>query len=251
MTQLELPLLAPVRPRGAGTIRAVKLRGRVLTYRFRRARRRTIGLVVDAQGLVAAAPRWVGVDEVEGFIREKQDWILAKLAELAAHQPHRVLWEAGAHLPVLGEEVLLAPTCDVREPSLVGNALRVPVGAPRDLRAAVVDWLHGRALAFYRERAAVLAPRIHVVVPQVSLSNARTQWGSCTVGRDMRARVRLHWRLVHLRPALVDYVIAHELAHIREMNHSPRFWRWVGTLYPDFRAARRELRAAAHSLPEL
>jgi len=66
----------------------------MLTYRFRRARRRTIGLAVDSHGLVAAAPRWVPVDEVEAFIRHKQDWILAKLAELAAHQPRRVLWEA-------------------------------------------------------------------------------------------------------------------------------------------------------------
>lgn len=223
----------------------------MLTYRFRRARRRTIGLAVDSHGLVAAAPRWVPVDEVEAFIRHKQDWILAKLAELAAHQPRRVLWEAGGSLPILGEDLILVPAQDVREPEHAGGELRIPATPASEMRATVMEWLQRKALAFFRERAVGLAPRIDVPVPAIALSNARTQWGSCAVNRDLHARVRLHWRLVHLRTPLIDYVIAHELAHIREMNHSPRFWKWVGQIYPEYRIAQRDLRAAARSLPEL
>jgi hypothetical protein len=79
----------------------------------------------------------------------------------------------------------------------------------------------------------------------VRLSSARTRWGSCS----SRSGIRLHWRLIHLPPALIDYVVAHEVAHLLEMNHSPRFWAVVERLYPDWRAARADLRKAAAGLP--
>ena len=82
-------------------------------------------------------------------------------------------------------------------------------------------------------------------MPAVRLSNARTRWGSCS----SRSGIRLHWRLVHLSPALIDYVVAHEVAHLVEMNHSPRFWAVVERLYPDWREARAALRRAAATLP--
>lgn len=253
MTQLELPLVAPgpVRPRAGETVRAIRLHRRVLTYRFRRARRRTISLVVDAQGVIASAPRWVTVGEVESFIREKEGWIVEKLAEAAARRPASMQWATGAHLPLLGEPLELLVLPAVREPVIAGTFLHVPDFGPRELRTSVMRWLQSTALGIYRDRAAALAPLIEVPVPALTLSNARTQWGSCTVSRDRVPRVRVHWRLVHLRPRLVDYVIAHELAHIREMNHSTRFWRWVGMMIPDYRLVRQELRAATPTLPEL
>ncbi|MFH1605020.1 MAG: M48 family metallopeptidase [Pseudomonadota bacterium] len=86
-----------------------------------------------------------------------------------------------------------------------------------------------------------------VPTPTLALSNARTQWGMCRED----GRVRLNWRLIHLPLRLVDYVVAHELAHLREMNHSPRFWDEVGRIYPDYQAARRELRDCSDHLPIL
>ena len=83
--------------------------------------------------------------------------------------------------------------------------------------------------------------------PALTLSNARTQWGLCRED----GQVRLNWRLIHLPLHLVDYVVAHELAHLREMNHSARFWAVVGALYPDYRQARSELRHCNHRLPIL
>ena len=74
------------------------------------------------------------------------------------------------------------------------------------------------------------------------LSNARSRWGSCHVS----GRISLNWRLIQLPPHLVDYVVVHELAHLREMNHSPRFWSLVGRIIPDYQARRRELRREAH-----
>ncbi|MGH8589322.1 MAG: M48 metallopeptidase family protein [Gammaproteobacteria bacterium] len=71
--------------------------------------------------------------------------------------------------------------------------------------------------------------------------------GACSA--DGRARLR--WRLVHIHLPLVDFVFAHELAHLRHMEHSPRFWRAVASVYPDFAASRRELRSRSHTLPQL
>jgi hypothetical protein len=79
----------------------------------------------------------------------------------------------------------------------------------------------------------------------VALSNARTQWGVC----NEDGTIRLSWRLVHLEPALADYVVAHEVAHLVELNHSKRFWNLLAKLYPDWRRARHHLELAGASLP--
>jgi len=81
----------------------------------------------------------------------------------------------------------------------------------------------------------------------MGLSDARTRWGSCGAS----GRVLINWRLMLLPPHLIDYVVMHELAHLREPNHSTRFWNIVASTYPGHRAARRELNALAHMLPEL
>jgi predicted metal-dependent hydrolase len=75
----------------------------------------------------------------------------------------------------------------------------------------------------------------------MSLSSATTRWGSCT----SQGKIRLNWRLIHFTPELIDYVIAHELAHLHEMNHSERFWRHVQSVFPNFELARQHLRQHA------
>jgi predicted metal-dependent hydrolase len=86
-------------------------------------------------------------------------------------------------------------------------------------------------------RVAAYASRIAATVPPTRLSNARSEWGSC----NHKGEIRLNWRLVHLPPGLADYVVAHEVAHLVEMNHSRRFWALVETLFPGHASARRAL----------
>jgi predicted metal-dependent hydrolase len=97
------------------------------------------------------------------------------------------------------------------------------------------------------ERVAKLAGPRGLHFSSVGLSDAQTRWGSC----GSNGRILLNWRLMMLPPHLIDYVAAHELAHLRELNHSPRFWDIVALLYPDHRAARRELNSRARTLPDL
>lgn len=251
--QLELPFLVEPPRAGAGRLRHVQLGARVVPYWFRRARRRTIGIVVDARGLSAAAPRWARIAEVEAFIREKERWILRRLDEPRYRPRAPFLWQEGARLPFLGRELTIARgTRDA--PALAGDQLEVPahaLSAAASLRHAVLAWLKAAALALFYERIPLFAPALGVAPPEVGLSSSASQWGSCTRSADGRGRVLLHWKLVHFDAPLVDYVVAHELAHLRHMNHSTAFWRLVESVYPNHRAARRALRERGHLLPDL
>ncbi len=255
--QLELPLLiddalvAPDLPelQPGVRLREIALGGIVVRYAFRRARRRTIGLLIDEHGLSASAPRWVPVAEVEAFIREKERWILRRLAERTRERPPAFQWREGAELPYLGRNIALALTRSAGTPRLEAGLLHLPASAaqPARMRETTLGWLKTAALALYRERAEALAARGGMALKEVRLSSARTQWGSCTAG----GRIRINWRLMHFAPPYIDYVIAHELAHLVEMNHSRAFWRVVAGMYPDFQAARGFLRSRGHLIPAL
>lgn len=251
--QLELPFLVEAPPAGPGRLRRVQVGGRVVPYRFRRARRRTIGIVVDEHGLAAAAPRWATIAEVEAFIREQERWILRRLDDPRRRPRAPFVWREGARLPYLGREVVIARGAR-RSPVLEGERLEVPVhalAAAMLLRETVIGWLRAAALALFHERVARLAPALGVEPPELRLSSSASQWGSCSRSLDGRGRVLLHWKLVHFALPLVDYVVAHELAHLRHMNHSGAFWRLVETVCPGHRAARRALRERGRQLPDL
>ena len=249
--QLELPLaVAPVAV-PAGTLRYIQLGSEIVGYRFRRARRRSIGIVIDDDGLRVAAPAHTPIAEVEAFIREKARWVLKKLSEWrAALKPPVVNWSDGTMIALLGNPVRIELLPGRRDIGLRDGRLGIglaPRGEPAALRKRGIAWLKERARALLGERLALYAAGLGVPTPVLTLSNARTQWGVCRED----GHVRLNWRLIHLPLRLIDYVVAHELAHLREMNHSARFWAVVGRLYPDYEAARRELRNCNHRLPIL
>ena len=207
-------------------IGVIELDGRSVEYRFARRRRRTLGLSVDAHGLKVVAPLRAPWREIDSFLREKRRWIVTKLDEWArVPKPPLLLGMSGESLPLFGQPHRL----DVHEGArrVIHESGRLLVCAPR-WRAleTLVHWLKARALEALEPRAAHFAERLGRTAPPVRLSNARTQWGVC--GAD--GSIRLSWRLVHLDPELADYVVAHEVAHLREMNHAPRFWRLVDEL---------------------
>jgi hypothetical protein len=243
LKQLRLPFDVSPQPEKAGRDRQVQLAGGTLSYKLVRARRRTIALFVDGNGIEARAPRHTAVAEIETFIREKQRWIRR---QLAAPRRRPIVWEAGTTLPWLGESVTLAPRPEGNSIRLSGGLLEVGLADGASLRERVLAWIRAQALALFRERVAALSRTLGLTVSGVGLSNARTQWGSCSAS----GRIRLNWRLMLLPTHLVDYVVAHELAHRRELNHSVRFWDVVATLYPRYREARRELSALSRTLPE-
>jgi len=226
--------------------RVVHLGGQPVVYELRRSRRRTIGFCVDDAGLRVTAPRWVTVTEIDSALTEKSRWILRKLLEWRAHAQRRerlaVRWEDGGQVAFLGRSLTLRVDPDAREGVVLeADELRVRVPAdagPEPLRAAVQGWLQAQARELFAQRLPLYAARLGRAPSRWRLSSARTRWGSCAPDGS----IRLNWRLVHFPVAVVDYVVAHELAHLKEMNHSPRFWDTVRSMLPAFEAARHLLK---------
>ena len=250
MTQLHLQLDPEPMRSSAGTTRRVALAKGVLHYRFIRARRRSIGIVVRRGQVEARAPRHVALAEVEAFIREKERWIAKRLAD-ATPEPRPLRWAEGQVLPVLGHAAFLSASPGESAVRLTHDRLVLPLGAFPRWRELTIEWLRATAFDLFRERVRHYAASLGVREPSLGLSDAQTRWGSCWRGRGETGRVLLSWRLVHLPPRLTDYVVAHELAHLRELNHSPRFWTIVARLFPDYLSARRDLARLGRALPRL
>ncbi|CAM9463005.1 unnamed protein product, partial [Phaeothamnion confervicola] len=232
-----------------GTRKLVQLGTRVVEFRFARSRRRTIGISVDAEGLAVAAPYFAPWTEIERFLLEKTRWITGKLDEWSqAGRPLRVAGAAGESIPLHGRLCTLDVAEGPKRIELAGDRLVVQLRRAHErarVKADLVRWLKARALETLAPRVVHYAGILGLGQPRVAVSNARTQWGVCT----QDGRIRLSWRLVHVAPELADYVVAHEVAHLVELNHSARFWKVVESLYPDCRAARRNLDLAAAALP--
>ncbi len=231
-------------PPGRGR-RVAKLGVHAVEYELRRSRRRTIGFYVDDTGLRVTAPRWVTLAEIDAAIADKQRWILRKLVEWRDHAERRerltVRWEDGGRVAFVGRELTLRVHAGAHVVALDGDELRValPPGAGTDqLRDAVQAWLQREARALFEQRLPIYVERLGRGPTRWRLSSARTRWGSCAPDGS----IRLNWRLVHFPLGIVDYVIAHELAHLEEMNHGPRFWATVQSILPGFEAARRQLK---------
>ncbi len=242
---------APAGFRHPQTAREVRLGEHVVGYALRRGRRRSIGFVIAPEGLSVAAPRWVAQADIEAALQEKAAWILRKLAEqrerARRREASRIDWRDGASLPFLGRTVIV-----VLDPGVAGAvldaggvalpgiaALTLRVGLPQtaepaQIRDAVQGWLQRQARRVFEERCAHYAERLNVTVRRIALSSAQTRWGSANAD----GAVRLNWRLVHFALPTIDYVVAHELAHLREMNHSPKFWDVVRSVMPDYEQAR-------------
>jgi predicted metal-dependent hydrolase len=224
----------------------IELGGRWIEYRFVRRRRRTISITVDGSGLAVSAPVRAPWREIDAFLRQKERWIVRKLDEWARlPRPAIVRGQSGESLPLFGSPVMLEVRTGRRAVQHQPERLLVSAPSPQRVAKVLTGWLKSQALYALAPRAAHYAARLEVALPRVALSNARTQWGVCTED----GAIRLSWRLVHLEPVLADYVVAHEVAHLVELNHSRRFWNLLARLYPDWRRARHQLELAAASLP--
>jgi predicted metal-dependent hydrolase len=247
--QAELPLSGEKPLTADETPRTIALGDRIVPYVLRRAKRRTIGLSIDHRGLRVGAPRRTSFTEVEALILRHGDWVAQKLDEWRSRrrpEPLRIV--DGLRLPMLGQslEIRLAlgsnrALWNPQAAPVLTLLLRTPENAGKSLEKA----LRERARQWFGERLAHFAQQLGINVPPLALSAARTRWGSCS----RQTGIRLNWRLIHFPPHIVDYVVVHELAHLREMNHSRRFWNTVGQLYPDYKTARDELNRLAADCP--
>jgi predicted metal-dependent hydrolase len=226
----------------------VQLGQHFVPYQLQRSKRRSIGFQITPDGLQITAPRWVSLAEINSAIVSKQRWILKNLQEQRERPIPPVeeptVWTSGAKLPFMGRDATLqveygAPSRFDAETGVI--TLNLPAdSSPALVKKHLLTWLMGQARRQFSERLPYYAERLGVQYHSFTLSSANTRWGSC----NTEGKIRLNWRLIHFSPHLIDYVIAHELAHLLEMNHSPRFWAKVKKVFPEYLTAREELNEA-------
>lgn len=250
----------PIPPRGPNDapLKQIQLGSHTVHYLLRRSARRSHGFMINDDGLHVTSPRGSNLADIENAIRAKQRWILTKLFERSERQVMRgkqqtVEWVDGAKLPYLGGALTLRLQEAARSHCTFDadtRELRLGV-APGlvewQIRERVKLWFQDEARRLFGERLDLYAPRVGVSYNTYAISSAGTRWGSCTVAGN----IRLNWKLIHYPLALLDYVVIHELAHLREMNHSPRFWAVVGEVFPDYDGAKAALRKRSIEMPVL
>jgi predicted metal-dependent hydrolase len=227
-------------------VRRLALGGEEIEYTLLRKRgRRGVALRVDGAGLTVSAALTVPLARLEDYIRENERWVLRKVAEWGSRRVPHASWSDATPMPYLGAALALRIAAGARAHVELSNGeMHVTVREHTDeaVRHAVVAWYKRAALAHLAERAFSIARVAGLPMPRVFVTSAAARWGSCNSKRE----VRLAWRLVKARPELIDYVVCHELAHLRHMNHSKHFWAEVERMCPDYRRRRDELEASDH-----
>ena len=242
----------PSLPAGARW-REVRTDAQDIGFVLRRSRRKSIGLAINDDGLQVTAPNWVTLGQIDAAVQEKADWILKKLRLSHERQQHLAMadtqWNNGTRVPYMGRSIELALghtgqahsfTGDVFEPADGDRLLlTLPLDADHQrVRDTVHTWLQARATEWFEQRLKHYLRANNLNINRWRLSSASTRWGSCTSDGN----IMLNWRLIHFGRDIIDYVVVHEIAHLRQMNHSKNFWKEVARMLPDFESARNALR---------
>lgn len=226
----------------------LKVSGHEIPYTLRRSERRSLGLQIGDSGLLVFAPQRLALRTIEASLQTKASWICKQLEKWRAAQTHRLSLEEvvgkARPVPVLGLDYAVVYGPHHKQAS-IDHSLRQLVindsppsqnasGDQIQVRAKRIErLLRPLALQTFTELANLLKLRTPLPAFSLHLSSAKSRWGSC----NKNNQIRLNWRLVFYPRPIIEYVVAHELAHLLEMNHSPAFWGVVKQLKPDFQPA--------------
>jgi predicted metal-dependent hydrolase len=215
-----------------------------------RRRRKTMTLRIDRQGrVVIRVPQYTAKGDIDRFFEQNRAWLARKMAERQAIQkmckpksfvPGEEFLFLGKSYPLqLGETNGKVPTL-----SFCSSGFTLPKNHARKARALFVKWYKTRAWEKITEKVLYFSTRLDLIPQEIRLMTARTQWGSCSPDN----RLSFNWKLVMAAEASIDYVVAHELLHIREKNHSHRFWEALGSFMPDYKERKAWLDSNGHLL---
>src|SRR5579859_8093140 len=208
----------------------------VLLRRSQRAQRIALRLRASQPGIELVVPQGVSLKRALAFLESRRGWIAAQAAKL----PPRIPFVDGAAIPVLGIDHRLTALGLRRgvPPFHIGAGAIEVTGLPEHLARRTESGLRDHARALLDDKTARLAARLGKRLGRVSIGDAASRWGSCSTAGN----IKYSWRLVLAPEQVLDYVVAHETAHLAEMNHSRRFWAVVEALHGPFEAERNWLK---------
>lgn len=218
-------------------------------------RRKTVQITMDGGRVLVAAPVDTSASNLEAIVHKRAPWILRRSPELSLHVP-RKRFVSGETLPYLGRNVrLIVESADVPSTQVRFDhwcfRIAVPIALDEtrryeEIRKVVVQWYRKRASRRLPQTVELWRKRMGLPgAPEVLVRDQRQRWGSCAPDGTLR----FNWRVVMLTPALIDYVVIHELTHLRVNGHSREFWGLISNTMPDAQLRRRRLREAGKLLP--
>ena len=251
-TSPMLPLSGDVFSHHPQASQQTRLAGHAVNYELLRSRRRTMTFSVSPAGLSVRAPFGMSQPSIEAAVQEKGGWIVRKLGGMQQREKRmaalKMDWQAGAQLSYLGGilQVRVDPQAakhvltrvDEAENCVVLSLALPDAASDKKIRDTTKQWIAQQATLHYTARMNHYAALLGVKWKTLALTNANTRWGSAKADGS----IRLHWRLMQFSPEVIDYVVAHELSHLHELNHSPRFWATVASVLPDYEARQKQLK---------
>lgn len=211
--------------------------------RLARARRITLALDTQSGGFRLTLPPHVGEREALAFLHAQGEWVRRALARL----PDATPFADGVTLPVMGREWQVRHCPEARRGVWFEEDLLCVSGEARHVERRLRDFLKRLAEREIAPRAIAMADRLGLKIGRISVRDQKSRWGSCSASGD----IRFNWRLICAPPAVMEYVIAHEVAHLVHLNHSPAFWQVVSSLCPEWKRHRRWLRSDGAGLLRL
>ena len=219
-----------------------------LPYAIRRSARRkkTVAVTVDPSGdVLLVAPEDFSTSRLDAVVRRKAAWIVRRLRHVQSHDPPSAPREfvSGETVLYLGWHYRLKVHPNATgEAKLRGGWLHVPAPAGAQqtahVRSALVSWFRRHAAERLPERVEAWRSKAGVETPRVVIADQQKRWGSC----DRGGTIRLNWRIIQAPMRLVDYVVVHELVHLRHRGHGPDYWQALGRVMPDYERRREDLR---------
>lgn len=223
----------------------------VFEYNVTHSARRSLHLKVTADTIQIRAPLHTASSSIEQFIHHHAEWIVKTRQRLECHRALPInQWAFGQTIQYLGYRLCLASDPQAIAPRYVGDyqnpsegdCLYLPIASDastEQIKKHAQYWLENRARQWFSERLLWFAHKRQIQANGWRISRAHTRWGQC----NSRGIISLNWRLIHFPKEQIDYVIAHELAHLRQMNHSPKFWAEVARLMPEYESIKQAMRA--------
>jgi len=208
---------------------------------IRSKRRKTIALIIDQEGrLIVRAPAHTSRRKIENLVYEKSAWIQRNQREAQTRPPaaRPKRFHNGEHFYYLGRGYPLVLSKRRKPPLILNGRFSLAESAHEDALKVFSEWYREQCREIVTERAANHARRLNLRYRRIRITSARTRWGSCS----SKGNLNFSWRLVMTPLEVIDYVVVHELCHLREPNHSTKFWARVAAAMPDYRTQRKWLK---------
>lgn len=227
----------------------IKDREKELDCRILQSNRRSFAIEISQNGVVVRAPNFMGEQQIKRILKEKTVWIIQKYTELKNQaeilEQTRIKYGEGEKIPFLGKDYRVCITenknnrkCQIkaREENLY---IQIPAMEKQAVEELIHNWYLEQAKAVIARRVSYYAGKMQVDYGRITIRSQKTRWGSCSA----KGNLNFNWRLICFPLEILDYVVVHELAHRKQMNHSSAFWKEVEAILPDYKERRRILKS--------